>query len=111
MPAATAIDHEPVPGKPKNWRLVVAIVAAVPATIVGFLASDVVALVSGSGCAGTARAWGLGIIAMFVAVTGGVPSLIAGRRKAALVPLAIGAGGASVFFFVLLFSNGHGPDC
>ena len=98
-------------GRFGGWRLAIAILLAIPAGVLGFLVSDVVAWASGAGCPESDRGWGLCIIALVGAVTGGVPTLVAGFRRAALLPLTLGAAGPVLIFVVLFFTRGNSADC
>lgn len=98
-------------GRLSGWRLAIAIVLAVPFGIFGFIASDLVAWASGAGCPESDRAWGLGMIALLGLVTGGVPTLVAGFRRIALLPMTLGAAGPTLFFVVLLLFPESSADC
>ena len=98
-------------GRWSGWRLAIAILLASPLGILGLVASDLVAWASSAGCPEGDRAEGLGIIALVMVVTGGVPTLVAGFRRIALVPMTLGAAGPALIFVVLFFTRGNPTDC
>ena len=98
-------------GRWSGWRLAIAILLAIPLGILGLVASDLVAWASSAGCPEGDRAEGLGIIALVMVVTGGVPTLVAGFRRIALVPMTLGAAGPALIFVVLFFTRENPTDC
>ena len=94
-----------------GYRLAFAIVLAVPCGVFGLFAAELGAWVSGAGCSEAELLPGLGTVALVGVVAGGVPALVAGIRRIALLPFVIGSAGPALIFTVLFFGSGHAPDC
>ena len=89
-------------------RVVLGIALAVAGCVLGFIAADVAAFVSSPPCTTGELLTGLGRIALVGVVTGGVPALVTGFRRIALLPFALGAAGPALIFVAFFFSDESG---
>jgi len=88
------------------YRLALAVIVAIPFGIFGLIAADLAAWTNSTGCFHGEFLSGLESVAVVGAISGGVPALVAGIRRGALLPFAIGATGPGLIFIAYFFSYG-----